>query len=173
MKRSNMQVSVANDDITKLSVDAIVYPSNSQGTMDEGLGLHIKTQGGEGIEEPPLASAPLAIGAAIVTTAGRLPAKKVIHVPTINRPGEFCTIENLRRAVRAALIASAVNKFSVIAVPGMGFNEEGVPHDEGARAVVEEIRAHKKEFPATIYLVDTDPEVLEAFEGAFENALHG
>ena len=167
-----MQVLVANSDIATMSVDAIVFPSNSQGTMDEGLGRHLRDMGGAEIEEAPKAAAPLAIGAAIVSTAGTLPAKKIIHTPTVTRHSDLCSIEDLRRAVRAALIAAYVNKFSVIAMPGMGFDDEGVPHDEGARAVVEEIRAHKKDFPTSIYLVDTDSEVLEAFQGAFENALH-
>lgn len=114
--------------------------------------------------------APIAIGAALVTKAGRLKAKHVVHVPTMTEPGEKIGVENVRRATRAALIAAYANKYQVLAIPGMGTAQGGVPLDEAARAIVEEIRAHKKSFPETIYLVDSDQEMVSAFEEALQNA---
>jgi ADP-ribose pyrophosphatase YjhB (NUDIX family) len=87
-------------------------------------------------------AAPIAVGAAIVTTAGQLPAKHVIHVPTMEEPGMKIGAENVRRAARAALIAADRNHFKVIAMPGIGTDLGEVPVDEAARAIVEEIRAH-------------------------------
>jgi O-acetyl-ADP-ribose deacetylase (regulator of RNase III) len=68
------------------------------------------------------------------------------------------------------LIASDRNHFKVIAIPGMGTDLGDVPMDEAARAIVEEIRAHKRPAPETIYLVDTNDSMVEAFEEALRNA---
>jgi O-acetyl-ADP-ribose deacetylase (regulator of RNase III) len=78
--------------------------------------------------------------------------------------------ENVRRAARAALIASDRMQFKMIAFPGMGVDLGNVPMDEAARAIVEEIRAHKRPFPETIYLVDTNQDMVDTFEDALRNA---
>jgi O-acetyl-ADP-ribose deacetylase (regulator of RNase III) len=45
-----------------------------------------------------------------------------------------------------------------------------VPFDEAARAIVEEIRAHRRPCPETIYLVDTNEDMIAALEEALRNA---
>lgn len=117
-----------------------------------------------------MSAAPIAVGAALVTTAGRLPCQHVIHVPTMDEPGIRIGAENVRRAARAALIASDVNQFKVIAMPGIGCDLGDVPIEEAVRAIVEELRAHKRPHPETIYLVDAQPTVVAAFEEALRNA---
>jgi O-acetyl-ADP-ribose deacetylase (regulator of RNase III) len=167
-----MQVHVAQADITNLPVDAIVSPSNSKGLMTGGVAGQIRDHGGEEIEQEARARAPIAIGAALVTKAGSLPAKFVIHVPTMDEPGQQIGAESVRRAARAALIASNACKHQVVALPGIGA-DVGVAVEEAARAIVEEIRAHKKPFPETLYLVDTSAEMVAAFEDALKNAQSG
>jgi O-acetyl-ADP-ribose deacetylase (regulator of RNase III) len=165
-----MQVHVARAEIFKLQVDAIVNPANSLGIMGGGIGGAIKRAGGEVIQHEAMGKAPIAIGAAIITQAGALPAQHVIHAPTMEEPGMKIGAENVRRAARAALIASDRMQFKVIAFPGMGTDLGDVPIEEAARAIVEEIRAHKRPFPETIYLVDTNQSMIEAFEDALRNA---
>ena len=165
-----MQVHVAKAEIWTLPVDAIVNPANSLGIMGGGIGGALRRQGGDVIQQAAMQAAPIAVGAALVTTAGQLPAKNVIHVPTMEEPGMKIGAENVRRAARAALIASDRNNFKVIAIPGIGTDLGDVPIDEAARAIVEEVRAHKRPFPETIYLVDTNQSMVEAFEDALRNA---
>jgi O-acetyl-ADP-ribose deacetylase (regulator of RNase III) len=168
-----MQVHVAQADITNLPVDAIVNPANSLGIMGGGVAGVIRRTGGDEIQREAMACAPIAIGAAAVSTAGSLPCGHVIHAPTIEEPGQTATTENVRRATRAALVAAAANEFDVIAIPGMGTGMGGVPHADAARAIVEEIRAHRRPHPSTIYLVDRDPDMIEAFEESLRNAQQG
>jgi O-acetyl-ADP-ribose deacetylase len=165
-----MQVHVAQAEIWTMPVDAVVNPSNSLGIMGGGIGGIIRRQGGDVIQQSAMASAPIAVGAALVTTAGALPAQNVIHVPTMEEPGQKITAEAVRRAARAALIAADRNRFKVIAIPGLGTDLGDVPMDESARAIVEEIRAHKRPHPETVYLVDTNIEMVQAFEDALRNA---
>lgn len=168
-----MQVHVAQADITTLPVDAIVNPANSQGIMGGGAAFAIRRAGGDEIQAEAMARAPIAIGAALITTGGKLPAAHVIHVPLMEEPGQLVGAENVRRAARAALLAANHSKLSVIAIPGMGTGVGGVPFDEAARAIVEEIRAHKKPYPETVYLVDVNASMVDAFEVALHNAQHG
>jgi len=165
-----MQVHVARAEIVTLPVDAVVNPANSLGIMGGGTSGLIRRQGGDAIQAAAMARAPIAVGAAIVTTAGALPCKHVIHAPTMEEPGQKIAAENVRRAARAALIACDVNQYKVVAFPGMGTDLGEVPRDEAARAIVEEIRAHKRPFPETVYLVDPSTEMIEAFEDALRNA---
>ncbi len=165
-----MQVHVARADIWTLPVDAVVNPANSLGIMGGGIGGALRRQGGDVIQQAAMAAAPIAVGAALVTTAGQLPAKNVIHVPTMEEPGMKIGAENVRRAARAALIASDRNGFKVIAIPGIGTDLGEVPFDEAARAIVEEIRAHRRPCPETIYLVDPNEEMILCLEDALRNA---
>jgi O-acetyl-ADP-ribose deacetylase (regulator of RNase III) len=61
----------------------------------------------------------------------------------------------------------------VIGFPGIGTGEGGVDKDEAARAMVDELRAHRGPKPLTIYLIDGDDRMLAAFEDACRNALQG
>jgi O-acetyl-ADP-ribose deacetylase (regulator of RNase III) len=165
-----MQVHIAKADIWTLPVDAVVNPANSLGIMGGGVGGSLRRQGGDVIQQAAMAAAPIAVGAALVTTAGQLPAKNVIHVPTMEEPGMKIGAENVRRAARAALIAADRNNFKVIAIPGIGTDLGDVPMDEAARAIVEEIRAHRRPNPETIYLIDSNDEMVAALEDALRNA---
>ncbi|MBC7975354.1 MAG: macro domain-containing protein [Myxococcales bacterium] len=138
--------------------------------MGGGIGGILRRQGGDTIQQAAMQAAPIAVGAAIVTTAGQLPARHVIHVPIMEEPGQKIGAENVRRAARAALIAADRNHFKVIAMPGIGTDLGEVPFDEAARAIVEEIRAHRRPDPETIYLVDTNEEMVFALEEALRNA---
>ena len=153
-----------------MPVDAVVNPSNSMGIMGGGISGMLRRQGGDVIQQAAMAASPIAVGAAIVTTAGQLPAKHVIHVPTMEEPGMKIGAENVRRAARAALIAADRNHFKTIAIPGIGTDLGDVPVDEAARAIVEEIRAHRRPNPETIYLVDTSEDMLFSLEDALRNA---
>ena len=167
---ATMQIHVARSDLADMPVDAVVNPANSQGIMNDGVSGALRAKGGDGIEREAKASAPVAVGAAIVTGPGDLYCKYVIHAPMMEEPGMKIGVENVRRATRAALIAAARYNMDTIAMPGIGTGVGSVPIDEAARAMVDEIRAHKGPKPSTIYLVGTKDELLYAFEEALKNA---
>jgi O-acetyl-ADP-ribose deacetylase (regulator of RNase III) len=165
-----MVIHVAIGDLTQLTVDAIVNPANSLGLMLGGVAGTIKESGGQVIEDEAKACAPIAVGAAIVTTAGELFCKAVIHVPTMEEPGMKIGVENVRRATRAALLAAARLGYQTIAFPALGTGVGGVPIDEAARAMVDELRVHRQPVPQTIYLIATNHEMVFAFEEALRLA---
>lgn len=165
-----MQVHLAKSDITTMAVDAIVNPANSLGIMGGGVAAALSRRGGPSIQKEAMSLAPIAVGAAVVTTGGNLYAKHVIHAPTMEQPGSKVGVENVRRATRAALIAAARRSFEVIAIPGMGTGLGGVDPSDAARAIVDELRAHRQPMPATVYLVDLDDEILFCLEEALKAA---
>ena len=165
-----MVIHVALGDITQLTVDAIVNPANSLGIMENGVARTIKVEGGDAIEGETRSAAPVAVGAAVVTGAGQLWCKAVIHAPTMEEPGMKIGVENVRRATRAALLAAGRNGYETIAFPGMGTGTGQVPYDEAARAMVDELRAHKMPQPSTIWLIATNHDMIYAFEDALRLA---
>ena len=165
-----MVIHVAIGDLTQLTVDAIVNPANSLGLMQAGVSAAIREAGGDAIEAEARACAPVAVGAAIVTTAGDLFVKAVIHAPTMEEPGMKIGVENVRRATRAALLAAARLNYQSIALPAIGTGIGGVPFDEAARAMVDELRAHRQPMPATVWVIVTRPDQVPPFDEALRMA---
>jgi O-acetyl-ADP-ribose deacetylase (regulator of RNase III) len=161
-----MQIHIAKADITEMAVDAIVNPANSLGIMGGGVAGALSRKGGPSIQKEAMSMAPIAVGAAVVTTAGGLWAKHIIHAPTMEEPGTKVGVEDARRATRAALLAATHRGFDVIAIPGLGTGLGGLDPAEAARAMVDELRAHRHPKPTTVYLVDTNDEILACLEGA-------
>jgi O-acetyl-ADP-ribose deacetylase len=166
-----MVIHVAIGDLTQLTVDAIVCPANSQGIMASGVAAAIKAEGGRAIEDEAKEAAPIAVGAAIVTTPGELFCKAIIHAPTMEEPGMKIGVENVRRATRAGMLAAARNNYATIAFPMMAsVIAGGVPVDEAARAMIDELRAHKQPMPTTVYLIASSPDMVFYYEEALRLA---
>jgi len=165
-----MQVHLAKTDITTIPVDAVVNPANSLGIMGGGVAGALSRKGGPSIQREAMSLAPIAVGAAVVTNAGHLPSKHVIHAPTMEEPGTKVAVENVRRATRAALLAAAHHGFDLVAIPGMGTGLGGGDPSDAARAIVDELRAHRQAKPGTVYLVDLDDEILFCLEEALKVA---
>ena len=161
-----MQVHVVLADVVELPVDAIVVPTDSSGQMTAGLALAARVRAGEEVEREVVQCAPIAVGAAVVTAGGGLWAKHVIHVPIVEEPGLKITIEAVRRATRAALLAASAHSLNVVAVPFMGRRPSELTNAETARAMVDELRAHRHPFPSTIYLADPVREIACLYEEA-------
>ena len=165
-----MVIHLAKTDITEMPVDAVVNPANSLGIMGGGVAAALHRKGGPLIQREAMSLAPIAIGAAVITNAGNLWAKYVIHAPTMEEPGVKVGVENVRRATRAALIAAAHKGLETIALPGMGTGLGGVDPADAARAMVDELRAHRQPKPTTVYLVDLNDEILLCLEEALRLA---
>jgi len=154
-------------DITTIEADAIVNPANTKLLMGGGVAGALKRAGGEEIENQAIARAPVKIGEAVSTKAGRLKAKYIIHAPTMDL--DFKTdIEKVRSATRASLKEAERLKIKSIAIPALGAGVGGLPRDLAARAIVEEIRRYRFAHIEKILLVDRNDSQREAFERALK-----
>jgi O-acetyl-ADP-ribose deacetylase (regulator of RNase III) len=152
---------VKKGDITEEECDAIVNPANSLGYMGGGVALAIKLKGGKEIEEEAVRKAPIPLGKAIATKAGKLKCKFVIHSPTMQKPAEKIPLENVRLATRAALELAKELKIKSIAFPGMGTGVGGIKAEDAARVMIEEC---KKFEDLEIRLVAFDENLYQAFK---------
>lgn len=97
-----MQIEVIKGSILEVDADVIVNPANSLGLMGGGVAGVIKRFGGEEIEKEAVQKAPIPVGSAVLTTAGKLKFKGVIHAPTMEKPAMESSEEKVRKAVRQA-----------------------------------------------------------------------
>ncbi|RMF63910.1 MAG: macro domain-containing protein [Calditrichaeota bacterium] len=165
-----MEVKFLLDNLTKMEVDAIVNPANSEGEMGGGVAAAIKKAGGKRIEEEAMEQAPIPIGKAVLTTAGKLNCEYVIHAPTMLVPVQRTSADKVAQATRAALELAKEYELERIAFPGMGTGTGRVPVDDAAKAMVNTI----KTFPGVenhfteIFLVDLNQEMVDAWERCWE-----
>jgi O-acetyl-ADP-ribose deacetylase (regulator of RNase III) len=166
-------IRVLRGDITEVEVEAIVNPANSLLIMGGGVAGAIRRKGGAEIEEEASSYAPLPVGEAIATGAGKLRAKWVIHAPTMERPAMRVGLINVRKAMRAALNRAEELKARSMAFPGLGTGVGGVSAEKAAKAMVEELKNHLDEGTALkeVILIGFDEKLRLAFERAVKRLL--
>jgi len=135
----DLTVVVKRGDLTKESADAICNPANSLMLMDGGAAGALKRAGGEEIEREARKHAPIPVGKAVVTSAGRLKARWVIHALTMVRPAMRIRSEDVYLATRAALECADRVGASSIMIPGMGTGIGGVSFEGAAESMIKAI----------------------------------
>lgn len=158
-----MPIFVEKGDITEIICDAIVNPANSFGYMGGGVAGAIKRAGGVEIEKEAVSKAPIPVGSAITTNAGKLKCKYVIHAPTMKYPAMRINIENVKLATKAALETALRAGVKTIAIPGMGTGVGGVSIDEAAEAMINIGKEYSDKFEKIIFVGFND-ELVKAFE---------
>jgi O-acetyl-ADP-ribose deacetylase (regulator of RNase III) len=156
-----MKITIKEEDITELIVDAIVNPANSYGYMGGGVAGAIKERGGQEIELEAVSQAPIPIGFAVITTSGKLHCKHVIHAPTMEQPAALTSIENIKEATNAALQCADENNLKKIAIPGMGTGVGKVPKDKAAIAILEAIMNFEPTSLEEVILCDSNEEMIK------------
>ncbi|MFQ5864572.1 MAG: macro domain-containing protein [bacterium] len=165
-----MEVQFLVGDLTKMEVDAIVNPANSEGEMGGGVAGAIRKAGGKIIEEEAMEQAPIPIGEAVVTTSGKLKCEYVIHAPTMEVPVQRTSVDKIFKAVQAALWTAVEYEFETLAIPGMGTGTGRIPVEEAAQAMMDAIREAKSlsRRLKKIILVDQNDEMVQAWENAWK-----
>ena len=127
-------------DITKENVDAVVNAANGTSMGGGGVDGAIHRAGGPEIkkecEEIRRTQYPdgLPTGEAVITTAGKMPAKRVIHTvgPVYSRSGRS-KAELLASCYRNSLRLAVENGLRTIAFPAISTGIYGYPLDEAAK----------------------------------------
>ena len=133
------RIELWNGDICELEVDAIVNAANLSLWMSTGVAGEIKRAGGDAIEFAAVRQAPVPLGEAVVTPAGRLAARVVIHAVSLDLDRRT-NAEIIDRAVRSAMARARELRVTSIAFPAMGTGVGGFPIDEAARVTVRAVR---------------------------------
>jgi O-acetyl-ADP-ribose deacetylase len=139
-------------DITQQNVDAIVNAANSRLAGGGGVDGAIHRAGGPAImaecDRIRAEHGGCPTGAAVVTTAGRLPAKAVIHaVGPVWNGGTHGERELLAGAYRTSLDLARSRRYRTVAFPSISTGAYGFPIDEAAGVALATIGSALAETP--------------------------
>lgn len=135
------QLELVEGDITELEVDAIVNPANEELQLGSGVAGAIRQKGGASIQEECNRIGGTPVGTAVMTGAGHLKAKQVIHAVG-PRMGEGDEDRKLSSAVRSALALADRRGLKSIALPAISTGNFGFPLERAARVMLTEIHRY-------------------------------
>lgn len=134
-------------DITRMTADAIVNAANSALAGGGGVDGAIHRAGGPSImkdlDRIRARSGGCATGSAVVTGAGRLPARFVFHaVGPVYRGGKHGEAELLASCYRTCLALAEEHAVQTIAFPSISTGVYGYPVGEAAQIALREVTQH-------------------------------
>lgn len=115
--------------------------------MATGVGGALKRRGGDAIEFAAVRQGPVRVGEAVVTTAGTLAARYLIHAVSLDRERRTSG-PAIEAAVRSAMARARELDARTIAFPALGTGVGGYPLDEAARLTVATVRDELARSPA-------------------------
>lgn len=124
-------------DITERVVDAIVNAANSNLCHGGGVAAVIVAKGARKIQEESDRIGYIPTGNGVITNAGKLPCKAVIHVGG-PRNGEGKENEKLTLAINNILKLAQQNNFKSISIPAISAGIFGFPKQKCAKILVQE-----------------------------------
>ncbi len=140
----DVQILVRRGDITNSDTEAIVNPANTKFYMGGGLAKVIKEKGGKSIEQEAIAKGPKEKGEAIITKAGKLKAKYIIHTVTMDL--DFKTDEEtIRKATQSALDVALRYKLKSLSFPALGCGTGRFPYEAASKIMAQEIFRYLRE----------------------------
>jgi O-acetyl-ADP-ribose deacetylase len=163
-----MEIVAQQGDVTQVKADAVVNPANSLGEMGGGVAGALRQAGGVEIEQEAMSKAPIPMGEAIFTTAGKLPFKGIVHAPTMEQPAQRTTVDKVRKATLAALLCADSYGVKILAIPGMGTGAGGVSPAAAADAMVEILRNYETMSVRKVILIDRESATVAAFRQALQ-----
>ncbi len=135
-------------DITEQDTDAIVNAANSQLILGGGVAGAIRRKGGPSIQAECDPKAPIPVGGAVLTGAGNLKARYVIHAVG-PRMGEGDEDRKLQQAALNTLRIADENRLQSIAFCAISTGIFGYPIDCCARILLQTAADYLQTHPRT------------------------
>jgi O-acetyl-ADP-ribose deacetylase (regulator of RNase III) len=173
MKRTfaGCQLELVQGDITDQEVDAIVNAANSRLAGGGGVDGAIHRRGGSEIMAETQQRYPdgCPTGSAVLSTAGHLPAKYVVHaVGPVWHGGEQGEPEQLASAYWSSLEQAVAHRCGSVAFPSLSTGAYGYPLDQASRialrTTVDFLRQHQ--VPPLVRFVLFGQDAWDAFRDA-------
>lgn len=138
-----MRIRQVEGDLLEQKVEVIVNPWNRNIIpwwllLPQGVSGAIKRRAGLRPFAEVAKFGPIPLGQAVLTSAGRLPFKAIIHVAAINmlwRASE----SSIRQSVRSAMSIAKEQGFKSIAFPALGAGSGGYPERKAVELITEEL----------------------------------
>ncbi|MFZ5980103.1 MAG: macro domain-containing protein [Candidatus Zixiibacteriota bacterium] len=134
-------ISLVKEDITDIEIESFVYYAQHNLALGSGFGTAISVRGGPSIQDELNEMGPLKTTEAVVSSAGNLKVKYIIHAVGPRFQEEEIenklkvTIENILRLAESKGITS-------IALPPMGTGFYGIPLEVSAQVTLRTIIAY-------------------------------
>lgn len=156
----NSRIELVSGDITKMKVDAIVNAANSSLLGGGGVDGAIHRAGGKAILDECInirnKQGGCKVGEAVITTAGNMPAKYVIHtVGPVWSQSKSGADQLLANAYNNSLTLAVENKVKTIAFPNISTGIYHFPKDEAAQIAirtVEDFLAHHDQIEKVVFV---------------------
>jgi O-acetyl-ADP-ribose deacetylase (regulator of RNase III) len=166
---ADRRLRIVEGNIVLLEVEAIVNAANKQLQLGGGVAGAIRTYGGPTIQEECNRLGPIKVGQAVITGAGNLKAKYVVHAvgPVYGEGDEDAKLE---RATRSSLEIARDKKIKTIAFPAISTGIYGFPIQRASKimlaAAMEFLR--KEHFPKEVVFCLYGQESYTVFQKTLE-----
>lgn len=146
-----MKIEIRQGDITNQpDIDAIVNAANTELWLGSGVAGAIRRAGGQVIEDEAVRQGPIRLGEAVVTSAGSLPNRYVIHAAAMGyrdedravpkKPGTDSSAGIIRDATLSSLLHADRLEIGSLAFPALATGVAAFPVDECAEAMIGAVR---------------------------------
>ncbi len=132
---NNSLLELYDGDITEMQTDSIVNPANERLILGGGVAGAIRTKGGPEIQAECDKIGGTFVGGAVITTAGNLKAKHVIHAVG-PRVGEGNENDKLKNAALNSLKLADENNLKSISFPAISAGIFGFPIEKCAEIML-------------------------------------
>lgn len=166
------EILIEKGDLTGQSLDAIVNAANSGLILGAGVAGAIRRKGGPRIQEECKIKYPsgTSVGTAVITTAGDLPAKHVIHAVG-PRMGEGDEDDKLKSATINTLRCAEENGVKTLAFPAISTGIFGFPIDRCAdimlHSTVKFLQDEKTHLKKVVFVL-FDDEAFNTFKAVYD-----
>lgn len=166
-----MKITLTQGDITKVEVDAIVNAANSSLLGGGGVDGAIHRAGGKEILDECVKirnrQGGCKTGEAVITTAGKLPAKMVIHTvgPVWNHGNENERLL-LKNCYVNALKLAENNQLQRVAFPNISTGIYKFPKEEACKIATNAVREYRSEIVKEVVFVCFDDENFRLYKDA-------
>jgi O-acetyl-ADP-ribose deacetylase len=141
IKINDTEVKVVKDDLTAMEVEAIVFYARADLQLGSGYGNAIATRGGPSIKKELDAIGKAKVTDAIVTEAGMLKTKFIIH--SVGPAFQEEDMESkLKSTIDNTLKVAAEKGFNQVAFPIMGSGFYGVAPDASIQIMIDSLKEH-------------------------------
>jgi O-acetyl-ADP-ribose deacetylase len=131
-------IEILQGNITEQETIAVVNAANNFLWMGSGVAGAIKRAGGEIIEREAMAQAPIEIGSAVITSAGKLKSKFVIHAAAMGQDLHTDSVK-VQLATKNSLQLAEKNNIQSISFPAIGTGVGGFSIFQCANTMITEV----------------------------------
>jgi len=168
MKALADRIIIQQGDLTEMATDAIVNAANNDLILGGGVAGVIELKGGVEIQNECDAIGSIPVGFAVITGAGNLKARFVIHAASMELGGRT-KAEHLRSSTMHSLRIANERELKTIAFPAIGTGIAGFPLQECADIMLRVAAQHLQGSTSVerIYFVLFDAAAKNVFEHAW------